>query len=172
MSQSGGPLSFASRLLVTLLLAATPVLAAAQVSCVISATGADFGDYDIFRAAPTDVLASVTLGCTLLPGQSSSGGPIRFELSASPGLGGALSPWRQMQRGSARLDYNLYTDFNRTTIWGDGTGGSLRIFGQLRTLNQPNPSATTSVTLYGRIRPLQVVPVGLYRDTIVVTMLF
>jgi spore coat protein U-like protein len=68
---------------------------------------------------------------------------------------------------SFRLDYNLFLDANRTTIWGDGTGGSSRS-GPI----MPPLLTQVTVTVYTRIPARQNVRVGHYTDSITATINF
>jgi len=82
---------------------------------------------------------------------------------------GAFIP-RRMRRsaGSDVLNYNIYTDPARTTVFGDGTGGT----SDIRPRRPPGPPANWSQTIitYGRIPPGQDVTVGTYSDTLSVTV--
>jgi spore coat protein U-like protein len=82
-----------------------------------SVVGVNFGAYNVFNSNPTDSAGSITYTCISLSG------PITIDLSK----GSALSyvP-RQMRKGTDTLDYNLYLDAARVSIWGDGTGGASR----------------------------------------------
>ncbi len=64
--------------------------------------------------------------------------------------------------GASALQYNLYLDAARTTIWGNGSGGT-------STLNAPSGGNQT-VSVYGRVFPLQDVSVGICSDSILVTI--
>ena len=52
---------------------------------------------------------------------------------------------RQMRRSGEILSYNLYLDSTRSTIWGDGTGGT-----QAYTRANPplNQTATVTATIF------------------------
>jgi spore coat protein U-like protein len=69
--------------------------------------------------------------------------------------------------GSDFLDYNLFRDNGRTSIWGDGTGGSSSQFILFLIANTPR-----ILTVYGRIPPGQDVSVGQYSDVLTVTVTF
>src|SRR6266487_1298814 len=57
----------------------------------------------------------------------------------------AKSPFipRKMVNAGTLLNYNLYTDAARTTVWGDGTGGTVTVSG--------SSNGSTTHTVYGRI---------------------
>ncbi len=137
-----------------LLLTAAPALAA----CTISTTPVTFGAYDVFATAPLDSTGTVTFRC----GQ----GDKNITITLSKGGAATFNP-RQMRSGAQTLAYNLYRDATRTSIWGDGTGGTT-------IYSNANPPAKddVSVTIYGRIPTGQDVTAGSYADTITATILF
>ena len=71
-----------------------------------------------------------------------------------------------MLSGANQLNYQIYTNASRTTIWGDGSNGTGSV-----ALPVEIPDSA-SATLYGRVPALQSVPTGSYLDTIVVTVNF
>jgi spore coat protein U-like protein len=124
-----------------------------------STVGVSFGAYRFFDATPTDSTGSITYTCLL---QFS---PITIHLSK--GSAPTYVP-RQMRQGTDTLDYNLYLDASRVSIWGDGTGGSSR-YGPI---SPPLLGAPVTVTIYGRIPASQNVRIGSYTDTVTVTINF
>jgi len=74
------------------------------------------------------------------------------------------SPKRRLKKGSenAYLSYNIYTDVDRTTVWGNtGTTGT----------SGTGNGIEQTVTLYGKIAKGQNVPVGTgYTDTVTATI--
>jgi spore coat protein U-like protein len=139
------------------LVAAMPASGEAQAgSCSVSATGVAFGNYDVFNATALDSSGSITYQCTTVR-------LLRIELSQGSSGNYAL---RQMRRGAEVLNYNLYLDAARTSIWGDGSG----ITDRLQTVVFAGVPRTS--TVYGRVLPLQNAVVGLYTDTLVVTVDF
>jgi spore coat protein U-like protein len=71
-----------------------------------------------------------------------------------------------MADGSSNyLNYEIYSDSSRTTVWGN-SGGSLVALGAA-------PSKTArNVTAYGRVTANQDVPAGSYSDTVTATVTF
>ena len=124
-----------------------------------SVVGLSFGSYDVY-GGNLDSAGSIAYQCTgVLPADT-----VTIELT----IGGAPSYTpRQLQSGPNRLDYNIYLDASRVTIWGNGTGGSAR-YGPIT----PTEGSTTTVPTYGRIPSGQDATIGAYADTIVVTMSF
>lgn len=129
--------------------------------CSVSSTSVSFGPYDVFSPAPLDSTGSVTVSCDELPPAD-----VVIEIGPSAGSGG-FSP-RQMRHASRadRLNYNLFTDASRSSVWGDGTAGTQTVF--LKNVKRQKPPAIA--TIYGRIPPGQNVPVGVYADTLTVTI--
>lgn len=126
-------------------------------ACSITTTGVNFGAYDVFSSTPVDSTGSVRYQC--------SGGSDSFVIMLSPGSGATFNP-RAMLVGSNRLNYNLYLDAARTSIWGDGATGT-SIFMASNASGKP-----VSVPIFGRIPPGQDVAAGSYSDSIVVTIQF
>lgn len=101
-----------------------------------------------------DGSVTVSATCTL-------GTPYTLALDAGTGSGATVAS-RLMTSGSDTLQYTLYQDAGRTTLWGDGTGGtSVR--------SSTGTGLTQSFTVYGRVPSNATAPVGSYTDTITVT---
>src|SRR4030095_15616730 len=109
----------AAAIVVLLLFGAEPALGSA--SCSVAATGVSFGAYDISLVTPDDSTGDVTVTCSYVPPGGATG--VNIQVSLSPGVSGSYSP-RQMAFGPARLNYNLYRDAARTSIWGNGLSGT------------------------------------------------
>jgi spore coat protein U-like protein len=159
------------------LLAAAAVLqvlgiatADAAATCSLAATGVSFGAYDAALATPSDSVGSVTVTCSHVP--PGGGDSVSYALMLSPGFAGTFAPRTLVSTGGA-LQYNLYTDPARRTIWGNGIGGTGIVSGRL-TVGRGVGNSTRSQTypIYGRIPPLQSVGTGNYLDTITVTIEF
>ena len=130
-------------------------------ACTISSAGVAFGAYNPRAAGNDDSMGTISVACP-----TTITAPV---VQLSTGQSGTYSP-RRLQAGSWNLNYNLYTNTARTTIWGNGTGGSVS-----QTLSGGTVSGGQrrfSRTVYGRIPPLQNVGVGSYGDTIVLTVIF
>ncbi len=148
-----GTLAFFSTLGFLGLCAATPASAACTFSNAVSVS---FPVYDVFSTTDDDGTGAFTIGCT-----SSTSAMI----SLSAGGGGSFSPRSMAGAGVSLLNYNLYSDGGRTTVWGDGTGGSGPVF---RSMSVGVP---LTFTVYARIfRNQRGVAAGLYSDSIMVTV--
>ncbi len=128
------------------------------VSCTLSAVGVSFGTYNVFSASPLDSTGSVTYNCSGITGSSS------ITINLSKGGATSFNP-RQMKKSLETLNYNLFTDAARSTIWGDATSGTSR-YGPIK------PVSSNTITIYGRIPAGQDVSAGAYTDTVVATLNF
>ena len=128
-----------------------------SADCSITTTGVNFGPYNVFDSAPVDSTGSVRYQCT---GNTNS-----FTIAIGRGSSPTFTP-RTLQNGADAMNYNLYLDAARTSVWGDGTSGTT-----LFTVWNPTGKAV-SVPIFGRIQPGQDVTAGTYSDSIVVTIQF
>ena len=145
------------------ILAATatdPMVVSASIvnSCTIVTADLAFGTYDPFSVPNLDVDTTVTITCT-------SGVIVPVDLSNGSNFG--VGPTRRMLSGVANyMNYQIYTDAARTSIWGSGiTGGS--------TVTRTGTGAADPITAYGRIPAGQTsLPAGAYSDTVTATVTF
>jgi spore coat protein U-like protein len=140
-------------------------LAPAYAHCGGSAVSLSFGGYNEFATAPTDSIGNVTVTCL-----GNKGTIFAYSIALSPGGSGTFSTRRMRSAASpVPLTYNLYTTAARTTVWGDGNGGSM-VVSDAYTLG--HSQVTRNYSVYGRVFARQKVPVGTYTDYIVVTFNF
>lgn len=148
---------------VALMLAAVPRTAFAVASCSASASPIAFGSYNPFNVSPTDSTGTITVSCSL-------GGlvslAVSYTIRLSSGGSGSYVP-RRMSFGANPLGYNLYTTSGRTTVWGDGTGGSATV-GDAYLLGIG--TTVRNYTVHGRVPALQNVRSGGYTDSVTVTV--
>jgi spore coat protein U domain-containing protein, fimbrial subunit CupE1/2/3/6 len=123
----------------------------AAPSCTISTTSVNFGSYNVFTGSATDSTGTVTIDC--------NGGAHNIVVTLSKGASSSFNP-RTMTKGSEALSYNLFSDAARTSIWGDGSGGTSTY------TNANPPNAPFNVTVYGRVPAGQDVSAGVYSDTV------
>jgi spore coat protein U-like protein len=142
---------------------AWPVNRAEAFQCDVTATGLNFGSYDVFSPEPLESQAEIKVYCNN-PEQN----PHDPLVYLSPGNSGNFAR-RSMKSltSSDQLDYNLYTDAFMSTIWGDGNGGSSAKTALVNKDMQP-----WTAKIYGRIPARQNVRAGSYSDTITVTIDF
>lgn len=133
------------------------VTANVQNACTISAADLIFGTYSTISGANLDGSSTVQVKCTLSASYTVS-------LNAGTTAGGTI-PARLMTSGSTTLAYNLYTTNARTTVWGDGTGGSSSVPGT-------GTGLTQNLTVYGRIAGAQNLAAGSFSDVVTATISF
>ncbi len=140
-------------LLLLLVLVAHSATMAQRRCWVETLTPVSFGNYDPVQTSDLDATGQFRFHCA---------GNYSAIVSIDAGTGGSFAP-RTMQGPVNQLGYNLYLDASRTTVWGDGTGGtSVASYNNVRTW--------TTVPVYGRVPFGQSVGSGAYTDTVVITI--
>lgn len=138
------------------------------LDCEISVTGVTFGTYDPVITVPTDSTGNVQVRCVHL-----AGGAVRANYTIDLSTGSSNSyAQRQMRSGASVLNYNLYNSATRTQVWGNGTGGSVRISNSLLVNPGNYVENVADHPIYGRIPAQQAAETGTYSDTILVTLTF
>lgn len=134
------------------------VSATVTANCVVSTSPIAFGNVDVTTNSNTDATGSISVTCT--NGTS-------WVASADAGSGdGADLAVRKMTSGANLLSYALYTDSNRTSLWGDGVESTA-------TIAANGSGVAQSRTIYGRVLSGQTgVPAGSYADTVTVTVAY
>jgi spore coat protein U-like protein len=127
--------------------------------CTIETRPLSFGTYDPVANANLDALSQIIYTC------SNQGKKIRIEMS--PGIANQFD--RHMTAGTSQdfLNYNIYLDATRQTVWGNGTNGTDAYFE-----NNPPNNTPVVVPMYGRVFARQDVPTGQYVDVVHVVILF
>lgn len=145
-------------LIAALLLAATGFGTAHAASCSVATSDTSFSAYSTSDELPSDTTASITMTC-------SGTGTAAYSIGIGASTNGGIAP-RQLSGPVETLDYNLYTDANRSEIWGDVATGGSTVSGML------TPPGTTMAihTVYGRIPALQNVQPGTYADSLTITV--
>ena len=128
-------------------------------ACNISTTPVTFVNYDVFSTVPLDTTGTITVNCNESPPPT-----VTIAIGSSPNSGGFNPRKMRLSGGGDLLEYNFYTDNNRTKIWGDGSGNTYTLTNRVRR-NRPWVS-----TVYGRIPPGQDVSVGSYNETLTITI--
>lgn len=127
-------------------------------TCSVSATALNFGG-----SIPTPVNSNIDLNSTITA-TCSNAVPFSVALSAGNGAGATMGS-RKLSSGPNTVNYTLYTDQGRSTIWGDGSQGSF--------VNaQTGTGSAQNLTVFGRIPSGQQPALGTYSDTILVTLTF
>jgi spore coat protein U domain-containing protein, fimbrial subunit CupE1/2/3/6 len=135
-----------------------PSLAHAAGCNITLSGGFVFGNYDPYNGSPTNSTAT-----NLISVSCNGNGTATVDLNT--GSSGTYFP-RSMISGTDTLTYNLYTTASLTSVWGDGTGG---------TVDQSfayHGSTSASYSVYGQIPAQQNVNTGSYTDTITITVTF
>jgi spore coat protein U-like protein len=115
-----------------------------------------FGTYDVYSGSHLDSTGTVTARCLL---------GIGVTIGLSTGGAGSYAP-RQLANGGASLQYNLYTDAVRSTVWGSGGGSTATVTILLQALVPVNR------TVHARVFAAQDIPAGLYSDSVIVSFVF
>ena len=123
-------------------------------ACTLNVTGVNFGNYDVFSNTALDSTGNIDVNC-----------PSGIGYSMVLSTGGGTHMQRVMNSGAYTLNYNLYTAANRAVIWGDATGGTVKV-------NGSGIGVSVNHGVYGRIPALQNVHTGSYSDIINVTLIF
>jgi spore coat protein U-like protein len=139
------------------------VLFAAQCfafTCSVTTTPVIFTNYDVFSTSPLNSTGTINVSCN-----NPEKKPIPVTIAISSGGSGKFNP-RQMRAatGTDRLNYYLFTDPSRTTIWGDGTSGTSIVS------NVVTKQSSFITTIYGMIPPRQNLSAGSFADSLVVTV--
>ena len=134
------------------------VSATVQQVCAVAATNLGFGSYDASSGSPNNASSTITVTCT--PSSSYS-----IALNAGTTSGGTEAVHLMTDGSSHTLIYNLFTDTNHTTKWGDGTLSTSVVSGTADGTHQP-------YTLFGQIGVGQFVPSGSYTDTVTATVTY
>ena len=127
-------------------------------ACTISATSVNFGTYNVFNGSDVDSTGTVTYRC--------NGSAHNITVGLTQGASATFNP-RKMQKGAEVLNYNLFVDASRTSIWGDGTSGT----SQYQIGNPPN-NTNVNLTVYGRVPAGQDVSAGSFSDTVTAVINF
>lgn len=133
--------------------------ATVTANCVVSTTPLAFGDVDVTSGQNVDGAGGISVTCTSGTGWAASA-------DAGEGTGATLAT-RKMANGANLLNYALYTDGARTSVWGDGVGGSSS------TISGTGSGSAQARTIYGRVASGQTsLPAGSYADTVAVTVTY
>ena len=132
------------------------VQVALTATCTInSAPALNFGTQGIL-SANVDQTSTIQVTCT-------NSTPYNMGLNAGTGSGATVAT-RKLTSGGATVNYTLYSDSGRSTVWGNTVSTD--------TAAGTGNGGAQSYTVYGRI-PTQTTPApGTYTDTITVTVTY
>lgn len=134
------------------------VSASVTASCAVSTTAVAFGNVNVLSGSNVDATGGLSVTCT-------SGTAWSAAADAGAGTGASLAT-RKMANGSDLLNYVLYTDSGRTSVWGNGAGGTA-------TFSDTGDGSAQASTIYARVPSGQAsLPAGSYADTVTVTVTY
>ena len=134
------------------------------IACSVSAVSLSFGNYNPLRARHDDTTGNIAVTCRGRPGSR-----MTYSIALNAGGSGTFAQ-RRMRSGSAgTLNYNIYASAGRSLVWGDGSAGTHVVTDSFRL---HSPRVTRNYAVYGRIFGGQNPRVGVYTDSIVVTLDF
>lgn len=126
--------------------------------CNISAAPLDFGTVGLLTAN-VDASSTLTVQCT-------ASAPYSIALNAGIGNGANVSTRRMTRSGGQQtVNYQLFSDANRTVPWGDGTGGTSTVGGT-------GTGTAQTIRVYGRVPPQTTPLAGAYVDTVTATITY
>jgi spore coat protein U-like protein len=129
------------------------VTATVQATCSVSATTLAFGTY---TGVQLDGSSTLTVNCTNTT-------PYTLALNVGTGTGATVAT-RKMTAAAQTLNYSLYQDSGRATVWGQTTGTD--------TVAGTGNGGAQPLTVYGRIPGGQLPTPGSYADTITATITY
>ena len=132
------------------------VTAKVQAVCEVTSNDLNFGTYNPKASSPHQVTTLLRATCT--PGSTYN---IGLNEGTSPG---ATINQRKMASGANALNYQLYSDSARSTIWGNTTGTD--------TVTGVGTGLSQDHTVFGAVPAAQAVPAGDYADTITVRVYY
>jgi spore coat protein U-like protein len=134
-------------------------------SCTIGTALIAFAPYDPVNTnatIPDDQTGDITIRCT----KGTSG--ITIDLGNGAHNTGNQRRMINMASATTFINYEVYQDTSRTSVWGVGDSGTLRSGSDLN-----GTGTVVAVTMYGRIPPAQLAATaGTYNDTLVSTINF
>jgi spore coat protein U-like protein len=143
--------------------ATTSFLVSAVVvsDCLVLATPLVFGSFLPSAGSNLDANASLTVTCAM-------GSAYNVGLDVGTGSGATINT-RRMTRtvgGSQTLDYSIYMDSIRSTVWGNTIG--------VNTVASTGTGLPQLLTMYGRVPGVQSspAPIAIYNDTVTVTVTY
>jgi spore coat protein U-like protein len=136
-------------------------------TCTVSSSAAAFGTYAPAPGAGTAVSTTATVTVVCNPWVITLTESYTIALSIGGGSSYAL---RSMGGPTPRLRYQLYRDNAATQIWGDGSAGTYTVSDSY-TLGVIFP-ITRTYTAYGVIAANTLAAVGMYTDTIMITLTY
>jgi spore coat protein U domain-containing protein, fimbrial subunit CupE1/2/3/6 len=125
--------------------------------CLVSSIPVQFGQYNYLDHSPQTAAGSIKVRCP-------PGTPFRVKLGPGENPGAGFHPRKLRSATDEKtLNYNLFRDSVRTTVWGDGTDNTAVHQGV-------GTGAEKAINVYGSVPGRQNAAAGVYRDSITVTV--
>lgn len=110
-------------LFVAVLTAATQAQALCLIcQCNASTTSVNFGAYNPIGGSAATGTGNVEVSCS-----GTLGVLLSLNITLSKGTNGSDFSDRKMASGTSRLQYQLYSNASHSTVWGDGSGGTINV---------------------------------------------
>ncbi|WP_165937647.1 Csu type fimbrial protein [Antarcticimicrobium sediminis] len=126
-----------------------------EPSCTVSAGTLDFGTLGTNVSAAVTAQTTIDVSCSV-------GVPYSVQLGEGQGPGVSDPSFRKMTSGSNTLSYGLYRNQTLTAPWGWTIG--------VNDNSGTGTGAIQSIPVYGQINSGQTVPVGVYSDSVIITV--
>ncbi len=141
--------------------------ATAAITCTFqSVPGVAFGAYDDSSSAPTDITSFVDVLCSRVGGPADV--TLEIAICVSANTGQVSTRALKNTASSVLLYYNLYRDTGHSQVWGVTSNVDTQTTSILNVPN--NGSKSARVNIYGRITALQNATVGIYGDSLSITV--
>jgi spore coat protein U-like protein len=125
-------------------------------TCLVnSASTLNFGTQGVL-STNVDQTSTLQITCTNTT-------PYNIGLNVGTGAGATVAA-RKLTSGATTVNYTLYSNSTRTTLWGNTVGTD--------TVAATGNGAAQSYTVYGRVPPQAAPAPGTYTDTITVTVTY
>ena len=132
------------------------VSARVEAVCEVTATDLAFGTYAAQSGTPLQGTTLLRATCTP---------DLTYNIGLNEGTSpGATVNQRKMVSGTQSLNYQLYSDAARSSIWGNTTGTD--------TVTGVGTGIAQDHTVFGAVPAAQIVPAGDYQDTITVRVYY
>ncbi len=122
--------------------------------CTVTGTAVAFGNYS---SSQLDQSGSIGVVCT-------NGTTYTVALDAGSGTGATVATRKMTGTSGSTLNYTLYKDSGRSSVWGQTTGTD--------TVAGTGSGSLQSLNVYGRIAGAQYPGPGVYTDTVTVTLTY
>ena len=129
------------------------VSASIDETCDVLADAMDFGERGVLDAN-VEATANLSVDCTA---------DTDYTVSLGNGQNGTSSTTRKMANGSATIAYDLYSDTDRSIVFGSAVG---------ETVGGIGTGSSQTIPVYGRVPPQDTPPAGTYDDVVVVTVTY